>query len=130
MFKWKDRAGAVRQAVYHFIQKREDSIKRVAEMTQAEIDGHRKFFNNPTWTPKPCTDEKNYVECASLVLGTGSSYANYYCVDPENLGGRQWTQFLNDVKREVARRDENKRQIAFLEQMLGEKVHANSSSEV
>ena len=119
MFKWRDRDGAVNQAAYQFIMCRENLKKHCAEMTQKEIDDYREIFNNPEWTPKPVVDEKTYVECASMVLGTGSKFQNYFCLDPENMKTRQWTRFLNDVKREVGRRDYNKRELALLERTLG-----------
>lgn len=118
MFKWKDRDGAVSQAAYQFIQSRERLEKHCAEMSQADIDYYREVFSNPEWTPRPVVDEKTYVECASMVLGTGSTFVNYYCLDPENMKTRQWTQFMNDVKREVSNRDSRKREIAMLEEML------------
>lgn len=127
MFRWKDRDGAVNQAAYQFILSRENLIKFCAEMSQSEIEYYREVHNNPEWTPKPVVDEKTYIECASEVLGTGSRFQNYFCLDPENMKVRQWIQFLNDVKREVANRDSRKRELALLEQMT-EKSSAKCSS--
>jgi hypothetical protein len=117
-FKWKDRDGAVNQAAYQLIKAQENLQGHVTEMTQEDIEYYRGIFNNPDWTPKVApVDEKTYVEYASLVLGSEGRFQNYFCTDPENMKVRQWVQFLNDVKREVANRGSRKRDLAFLQEM-------------
>jgi hypothetical protein len=126
-FRWKDRNGAVNQAAYQFILGRENLEKYCAKMPQSEINYYRNIFNNPNWVPKPVVDERMYIEGASFVLGASPKFKDYYCLNHEKMTARQWTQFLGDVKREVASRDYMKRELARLKQML-EKNSAKCNS--
>jgi hypothetical protein len=126
-FRWKDREGAVNQAAYQFLLMKKRTEEFVANMTPAEIEENRKFFNNPEWTPKVSMD-KVHIECASLVLGVGSGFRDYFCLDPENISTRQWTQFCNDILREVDRREYNRKQLDFLNEMK-ENADARRSSQ-
>jgi hypothetical protein len=125
MFKWKDRVGAVNQAAYQYIKSRNWVNGNMAELTAEEIEERSRCFE-PGQVVK--FDERDtLLSVMDTVLGTGSRFKNYFCLDPESIKLRQWTQFKNDVEREIARRDYNKKQLAFLTQML-ETNNASSSS--
>ena len=103
-FKWKDREGAMHQAAYQYRLSREYVENMIREMTPKQIEEEKKFFG-PGYEPK-LNVEGTLQSCLEVVLGTGSKFQNYYCVNPENMSSRQYTQFKNDVRNEIRHRDE------------------------
>jgi len=128
-FKWKDRDGAVNQAAYQFIESRKRVLEFINAMTPEEIAEQREAMGNPKWEPT-FNERDTYLDCMDLVLGTGSKFKNYFCLDPESITTRQWTQFKNAVMKEVLNRDYRAKELRFLEEMLKEKTHASSSREL
>lgn len=115
MFHWKDRDGAVNQAAYQYIKSRNWVEGNLVELTAEEIE-ERKHFFEPGQVVK-FNERDSLLTVMDMVLGTGTTFKNYFCIDPESITTRQWTQFKNDVEREIDSRDYNKKQLAFLTQM-------------
>jgi hypothetical protein len=115
MFRWKDREGAVNQAAYQYIKSRNWVEGNLAELTADEIEARAQMYEPGQVVVLNQRD--TLLTVMALVLGTETKFNGYFCLDPESITTRQWTQFKNDVEREIDSRDYNKKQLAFLTQM-------------
>jgi hypothetical protein len=82
-FKWKDRENAVSQAAYQFIKFR--NWVQGVELT-AEESKEREQVCGDFWAAGQTItfDEQKTMLCVvDEVLGTGTKFKSYFCLDPE-----------------------------------------------
>jgi hypothetical protein len=103
VFRWKDRNGAVGQAAYQFRLARKNVQDLIDQMTPDEVEQQKKDFgpDHPKFNA-----EGQLVDVLAFVLGSeDAKFYGYFCTGPNSISTRQWTQFKNDVEREIQRRD-------------------------
>jgi hypothetical protein len=100
-FSWKDRAGAVRQASYLYRLAQGRIEADIAAMSPSEIEADRQEFG-PDFK-RSFGAEGTLTSCCHAVLGTGSGYVGMYCAGVEEMTGRQWLKFVDDVLVRIAR---------------------------